>query len=236
MHARYYNPSMGRFLSADPLRGSMTPRIWSRYAYVLGNPVSYTDPWGLVERKPGEKMEENDTCDGVARDGICYAGRLDGSTTVIGSPIPPRPMDAFLPSRLWFSSIGTGGDGGVKQTAKLAWSDFKNEFKDGGCVAVFLDATVDALNPFTPSLTTLAEPVAFTAATFKYNAAVRYAASRPNFLGGTGLIYPMKSSVVRSMLADANMMAGSAAWLTVDLAVVNGLIEEGKAMMNGTCQ
>jgi RHS repeat-associated protein len=41
--ARYYNPSLGRFISEDPigLEGGPNP-----YAYVLGDPVSYTDPEG----------------------------------------------------------------------------------------------------------------------------------------------------------------------------------------------
>ncbi|HKV12861.1 MAG TPA: RHS repeat-associated core domain-containing protein [Thermoanaerobaculia bacterium] len=41
--ARYYNPSFGRFISEDPIGFAGGPNL---YTYVLGDPVSYTDPTG----------------------------------------------------------------------------------------------------------------------------------------------------------------------------------------------
>jgi len=47
MHARYYRPIFGRFLSADPAAGSaMQPHGWNRYSYAAGNPLRITDPSG----------------------------------------------------------------------------------------------------------------------------------------------------------------------------------------------
>ena len=50
MHARYYDASMGRFLSVDPVldvKQAMTnPQGWNRYAYVFNNPLRFTDPTG----------------------------------------------------------------------------------------------------------------------------------------------------------------------------------------------
>ena len=47
-HARYYNPSLGRFMSPDPLGGdSGIPQSLNRYAYVLNNPLSFIDPTGM---------------------------------------------------------------------------------------------------------------------------------------------------------------------------------------------
>lgn len=47
MHARYYRPLFGRFLSADPRRAQAgNPQSWNRYAYVLNNPLIYIDPDG----------------------------------------------------------------------------------------------------------------------------------------------------------------------------------------------
>ncbi len=41
MHARYYSPRMGRFLTVDPVGGKVgSLQSWNRYAYVMGNPES----------------------------------------------------------------------------------------------------------------------------------------------------------------------------------------------------
>ena len=46
--ARYYNPRLGRFMSADPLGGNIgDPQSLNRYAYVANNPVNLIDPHGL---------------------------------------------------------------------------------------------------------------------------------------------------------------------------------------------
>ncbi len=47
--ARYYNPSIGRFMSVDPAGIDITnPQSWNRYAYVQNNPFSYVDPDGEI--------------------------------------------------------------------------------------------------------------------------------------------------------------------------------------------
>jgi len=48
MHARYYSPGVGRFLSVDPLLGNASsPQSWNRYTYARNNPILVTDPKGL---------------------------------------------------------------------------------------------------------------------------------------------------------------------------------------------
>ncbi len=48
MRQRYYNPEIKRFVNQDILAGSIgNSRSLNRYSYVQGNPVSYTDPFGL---------------------------------------------------------------------------------------------------------------------------------------------------------------------------------------------
>jgi len=45
---RYYNPRLGRFMSADLLEGDPSnPQSFNRYGYVNGNPANFRDPSGL---------------------------------------------------------------------------------------------------------------------------------------------------------------------------------------------
>jgi len=53
--ARYFSSSLGRFVSADTIvPGAGNPQNLNRYAFVLGNPLKYTDPTG------------HDACTGVS--------------------------------------------------------------------------------------------------------------------------------------------------------------------------
>ncbi|MDH4098986.1 MAG: FG-GAP-like repeat-containing protein [Nitrospirota bacterium] len=46
-NARYYNPGLGRFVSADSIvPDPEDPQAFNRYSYTLNNPVIYTDPTG----------------------------------------------------------------------------------------------------------------------------------------------------------------------------------------------
>ncbi len=66
MHARYYSPGIDRFLSLDLLGGHPRhPQSWNRDAYVLNNPLTYIDPFGLavecvVKGGSGDDGEEGD--------------------------------------------------------------------------------------------------------------------------------------------------------------------------------
>jgi RHS repeat-associated protein len=47
---RYYNSTIGRFMSSDPYiasGGPENPRSWNRYAYVVGDPINFNDSRGL---------------------------------------------------------------------------------------------------------------------------------------------------------------------------------------------
>jgi RHS repeat-associated protein len=52
MHARYYGPAWGRFLSVDPAGNDNTadPQKWNRYLYARDNPLKFTDADGRKER------------------------------------------------------------------------------------------------------------------------------------------------------------------------------------------
>ena len=48
MHARYYDPHKGRFLSVDPIDSAKpkSPQTWNKYSYANNNPVNNVDPNG----------------------------------------------------------------------------------------------------------------------------------------------------------------------------------------------
>jgi hypothetical protein len=47
MNGRIYDPTLGRFLQADPhIQAPSNSQSYNRYSYVLNNPLSYTDPSG----------------------------------------------------------------------------------------------------------------------------------------------------------------------------------------------
>ena len=48
-NARYYDPTIGRFISADTVvQSPYNPQTLNRYSYCLNNPLKYTDPSGHV--------------------------------------------------------------------------------------------------------------------------------------------------------------------------------------------
>jgi len=48
-NARYYDPTIGRFISADTIvQDPANPQTLNRYSYVINNPLKYTDPSGHV--------------------------------------------------------------------------------------------------------------------------------------------------------------------------------------------
>ncbi len=50
MRARYYSPDIRRFVNQDSLLGNIADgQSLNRFAYVTGNPVSFVDPFGLLE-------------------------------------------------------------------------------------------------------------------------------------------------------------------------------------------
>jgi RHS repeat-associated protein len=54
LRARQYDPDVGRFVSADPVLGSLsTPQTQNRYVYVANNPVRFSDPSGEVMMHAG---------------------------------------------------------------------------------------------------------------------------------------------------------------------------------------
>jgi len=88
--AREYDPSVGRFISIDPMFDLSDPQSWNGYAYANNAPITSSDPSGL----------------NLASDG--------GSDGGPAAPQTPPPSTGCLPSSgsASCSQSGTGGSGG----------------------------------------------------------------------------------------------------------------------------
>ena len=76
--ARYYEPGVGRWISADMIRGiAERPLTLNRYSYVVNDPTDVTDPDGLQ----GRRRKYSDVTIGV---GIGTAG-TGASLAVLGA-------------------------------------------------------------------------------------------------------------------------------------------------------
>ena len=86
-NARYYDPTLGRFLSADPLvQDPATPQFLNRYSYVRNNPINRTDPTGHCEA----------TCQAVIFlvvlvGSLFFGGGGEPDPSVPPGPIQPTP-------------------------------------------------------------------------------------------------------------------------------------------------
>jgi RHS repeat-associated protein len=70
MGARWYDPALGRWLSADTIVPEpMDPQAFNRYSFVVGNPLKYIDPSGHWYYDPG--------CDCLVSEGVRDSGVND---------------------------------------------------------------------------------------------------------------------------------------------------------------
>jgi len=61
MHARYFSPHLGRFMSVDPAKSAHRnwPQSWNRFSYTQGNPLKYVDPDGETVESALELIGRN---------------------------------------------------------------------------------------------------------------------------------------------------------------------------------
>jgi RHS repeat-associated protein len=141
---RYYNPSLGRFTSADPLAGSVADsQSLNHYAYVRNDPGNLIDPTGLYW---------------VCAHGELYwavdystIGIYQGTDLYFVGPCDDKPV------RSRGGDLGGGGDrgdggGGISIPSSPTWAFLKTLFSKpklstgpGSCIQVALDAAKDPL-------------------------------------------------------------------------------------------
>jgi RHS repeat-associated protein len=87
---RYYNEVMGRWLTPDPAGlaavDPTNPQSWNRYAYVLNNPLSNIDPFGLdcvTVNADGSTSTAIGDCDEMANNQFYFDGNVNGNQVVV---------------------------------------------------------------------------------------------------------------------------------------------------------
>ena len=102
MHARYYHPGLGRFLSMDPDKESanpVSPQSWNRYSYAYNSPLKYTDPDG-----------ENPLVASALLGGVSESGLTIASNLINGRPALEGAGKSFIEG----AAFGAGGFGVFK--------------------------------------------------------------------------------------------------------------------------
>ena len=248
---RSYPPNLGRWLSPDPLAGDITnPQSLNRYAYVLNNPTSLTDPLGL----DGNGCGPNDSaCQANASytEMTKYAymsnlalarymnlrwefGLFDVPAYVAGTgnwngeedPGEPLGPAAGLPT-------GPGGGGSVIQPVppkKPKTPEAPQPDKRSPCIGTFANSLFGggSTSPGDEALSQTAEA----ASTYTAGKAAQWAAER-------GLIVPLRSSIVRTWLGASEFFGAAAEVIPLAMltwAVGNAAWQTAKANYSGQCR
>ncbi|WP_166218809.1 RHS repeat-associated core domain-containing protein [Microbulbifer sp. SH-1] len=151
MNGRIYDPTLGRFLSPDPIVQAPTySQSWNRYSYVFNNPLSLVDPTGYKSCSQ-EGLEESLERVGGLRESnepgefvyVCW-GASDDSSVSVESPAPDYtpvpdysslpvydPLPDYVPDHN--PGVGTGGGSGKKKAKNKAQEPSCDEIE---CVEV----------------------------------------------------------------------------------------------------
>ncbi|MFD0850779.1 polymorphic toxin-type HINT domain-containing protein [Actinomadura adrarensis] len=99
--AREYDPSIGRFISVDPVFAGGDPATWNGFAYAANNPIDFSDPDGRliacgyvlpgVRHCPGQTNPSRPASDGNGGAAYGGTGNYAGGGGYVASPPPPAP-------------------------------------------------------------------------------------------------------------------------------------------------
>ena len=117
---REYDPTIGRWLTPDPLGFADGPNL---YAYVKNNPLIYVDPYGLFWTEAGEFSH------GFTR-GFCDDTTLGGSSYLCGNYHSPSTLGT------WGYRAGTG----TSIAAGLLYGGTEVRLLKGAATGLFLSA------------------------------------------------------------------------------------------------
>ena len=128
--ARYYDSDLGRFLSLDPLAAKFP--AWSPYNYVMGNPLSFTDPDGkepesiIINKVTGEATYIDDGINKVfvtSQDGYdivdSYKEYAEGDLSVGGNKFIAETYLGYIQSEGYELSM----DSDIGLTARTTYAE-----------------------------------------------------------------------------------------------------------------
>ncbi|MGW0665396.1 RHS repeat-associated core domain-containing protein [Streptodolium elevatio] len=106
--AREYDPTLGRFISVDPVMDLADPLQTHGYSYANSSPVTKSDPTGLVWGIPCSRYE--DTCDGGTRDdGVNGPNAVDDAPGAPAVTLPGSPSTKGMSSGPTTTAPAPGG-------------------------------------------------------------------------------------------------------------------------------
>ena len=124
MNGRIYDPTLGRFLQADPhIQAPHNSQNYNRYSYVLNNPLSYTDPSGYFFKALGKFVKKH-------------------WRTIVAIGIAWWNPGALLFDSVWAASAATGFVAGGVSTGSLK----------GALIGAFSGAAFGGLHGFDPGV------------------------------------------------------------------------------------
>ena len=233
---REYHPTWGRWITPDPAGLAAVdpgnPQSWNRYAYVMNNPLAFTDPLGL------ECIKLDDGTIGDDGQGSPCGNMTQGNGPAATEVQDHMPSDAEM-ADYWFRQYlqqfyidngpggGTGGGGGTSAPANNKPKPTTDNRPS--CAANFIGAlTGEPSPPHDEAFKTAAEA----AAGYASGKALQHSAQRL-------LTVPLRSSIVRFWLGAAEGLGTIAevsplAFLTYEW--IQATAQTAKANSSGACR
>jgi len=119
--ARYYDPQLGRFITADTIVPDPTdPQAFDRYGYARGNPIRYTDPTG---HSFWDKIK-----DWIGHAVGAFCGAV--ATVVSGNLLTGMQIYSFVSSAINSAINGDIGAFAIGTATSLAFSGFIGGIRD----------------------------------------------------------------------------------------------------------
>ncbi|MDW8101216.1 MAG: RHS repeat-associated core domain-containing protein [Anaerolineae bacterium] len=108
--ARWYDPSLGRFLQPDPLVPEPgNPQALNRYSYVLNNPIKYTDPSGHWVETAWDLFSIGLTLNDIRREGLTWQNGLALTVDVGAALLPGVPAFAGVAMKAGKAAVEVAG-------------------------------------------------------------------------------------------------------------------------------